>query len=206
MPAAKLVLGTHNIKKARELIELLTPWGFDVRTLAEFPSSLEVEEDGDSFAANARKKAIEQAKHLGYMVLGEDSGLCVDALNGRPGVHSARYSGPKATDASNNAKLLQELGNTPLIKRTAHYVCHIAVADSQGSILAEAVGKCRGGIRFQAAGTNGFGYDPLFEILEYHHTFGELGPMAKACLSHRARAVAQIIPHLVKLAGAGKWM
>ena len=201
-----LVLGTGNRKKAGELIELLTPLGFEIHTLADYPQAANVEETGDSFAANARLKATEQARALQHWVLGEDSGLAVDALGGAPGVYSARFSGPAATDEANNLHLLGQLGDTPLERRTAHYVCHITVADPQGTVRAESEGICRGRIRFKPAGTGGFGYDPLFEIVEYHRTFGELGPAVKAAVSHRARAVSLILPQLVELLDTGKWI
>ncbi len=201
----ELVLGTRNRKKGLELAELLAPWGFELTTLDELPGSIEVEETGTTFAENAALKAGEQAKHLGRWVLGEDSGLVVDALDGAPGVYSARFSGPAATDESNNALLLAKLGKTPLERRSAHYVCHATLADPSGAIRAEATGQCHGRIRFEPSGTGGFGYDPLFEIIEYHHTFGELGPVVKACLSHRARAVRALLPALTHLVDSGEW-
>lgn len=201
----QLVLGTHNRKKGIELRDLLMPAGFELVTLADLPNAVEVAETGDTFAANAALKACQQAKHLNRWVLGEDSGLAVDALSGAPGVYSARFSGPDATDESNNRLLLQKLGETPLEKRTAHYVCHATLADPQGTIRAEAEGYCHGRIRFQPAGTYGFGYDPLFEIIEYHRTFGELGQIVKEALSHRARAVQQLIPAMIALVDNGTW-
>jgi XTP/dITP diphosphohydrolase len=191
-----LVLGTRNEKKRRELAELLEPLGFQLQTLEQYPDALDVVEDGDSFAANARLKAVEQAKHLGRWVLGEDSGLVVDALGGAPGIYSARFSGPHATDEQNNRRLLEELGKTPLERRTAHYVCHMTLSDPQGQVRAESEESCRGRIRFAPAGSGGFGYDPLFEIPEYHRTFGELGPAVKAALSHRGRAMRRLVPQL----------
>ena len=113
MPLRRLVIGSTNVAKARELRELLAPYGLEVASLADFSAPREVVEDGDSFAANARKKACEQARHLGAWVLADDSGLEVDALGGRPGVYSARYAGESATDEENNARLLAELGELP---------------------------------------------------------------------------------------------
>lgn len=206
MAAHRLVIGTANLKKGVELQELLAPYGFEVQTLRETGRPvLDVVEDGDTFAYNARKKAAEQARHLGAWVMADDSGLAVDALGGRPGVFSARYAGENATDADNNAKLLAELGDLPLAKRTAHYVCHVAVADPRGEIRAESDDICRGRIVFEPAGTNGFGYDPLFEVVEYHQTFGQLGPLVKAAISHRARALRSVVPKLLALAGSGAW-
>ena len=199
MVIRELVLGTQNRKKGLELAELLAPLGIELRTLADFPQALDVVEDGDSFVANASKKASEQARHLGRWVCGEDSGLAVDALDGRPGIYSARFAGPQATDEANNHRLLDELQGVPMERRTAHYVCHAVVADPTGNVRADAVGYCHGRIRTAPAGTGGFGYDPLFEIVEYHRTFGEMGPAVKAALSHRSRAIAQLLAPLQQL-------
>jgi XTP/dITP diphosphohydrolase len=197
MTALALVLGTRNRKKGEELAELLVPWGFSVVTLDELPGAIDVVEDGDTFAANAALKATKQAVHLKRWVLADDSGIVVDALGGEPGVFSARFAGPNATDEDNNRLLLQRLNNTPLEKRSAHYVCHMTLADPQGAVRAESHAECHGRIRFKPAGTNGFGYDPLFEVVEYHRTFGELGPHVKRAISHRARAMREILPKVV---------
>jgi XTP/dITP diphosphohydrolase len=199
-----LVLGTANRKKGIELADLLRPVGVEVRTLADFPGVGEVEEHGETFAANARLKAAGYARHIDRWVLADDSGLEVDALGNRPGVYSARYSGPEATDQSNNHLLLEQLGDTPLERRTARFVCHIAVADPTGEIRAESHASCCGRILFEPSGQHGFGYDPLFEIVEYHRTFAEFGLRVKAVLSHRARAVSQVIPALMQLADSGR--
>ena len=194
-----IVIGTHNRKKGLELTELLAPLGFSVLTLDDVPGAIEVVEDGVTFAANAALKATQQAKHLKQWVLADDSGLEVDALNGAPGVYSARFAGPNATDADNNARLLADLRKTPVEKRTARYVCHVTIADPTGEIRAESEDICRGRILLEQAGRNGFGYDPLFEVVEYHRTFGELGAVTKAVLSHRSRAIYQILPQLTRL-------
>lgn len=188
----QLVLGTHNVKKGRELADLLAAVDTELLTLADFPKALHVEETGDSFADNAELKAVEQARHLGCWVLGEDSGICVDALDGRPGVYSARYSGPAATDSSNNELLIEELGDLPPAERTAHYVCQIVIADPRGERRARSQGRCFGRIRRKPSGDAGFGYDPLFEVVEYGRTFAELGDAVKSLLSHRARAVHRL--------------
>jgi len=200
-----LVLGTHNKKKGIELAELLAPHGFTLRTLAEVPNAIKVEETGTTFAENAALKSTVQARHLGCWVLGEDSGLAVDALAGEPGVYSARFSGPDATDATNNAKLLQELAGVPLERRTAHYVCHATLSDPHANIRAASEDYCRGRILFAPSGSGGFGYDPLFEIPEYHRTFGELGSSVKTVLSHRSRAMRAVIPQIIAIANSGEW-
>jgi XTP/dITP diphosphohydrolase len=199
--SATLLVGTTNRKKAAELLELLLPHGIAVQTLTDVAEAIEIVEDGQTFAENARKKATEQAVHLGRWVLGEDSGLCVDALGGRPGVYSARFSGPDASDASNNRLLLEELRDVPFDQRTAHYVCYAALADPGGEVRAESRGTCGGRIRAAPVGTGGFGYDPLFEVVEYHRTFGELGTHVKQVLSHRGRAMRAITPQIARLLG-----
>ncbi|MEQ8789771.1 MAG: RdgB/HAM1 family non-canonical purine NTP pyrophosphatase [Pirellulaceae bacterium] len=200
-----LVLGTHNRKKGRELVDLLSPHGFQLTTLADYPDAIEVVEDGETFAANAALKATQQARHLGQWVLGEDSGLCVDALDGRPGVYSARYAGDGAADDDNNRRLLQDLAETPQERRAAHYVCHVTLSDPAGEVRLDAEAHCRGRIRFEPAGQAGFGYDPLFEIIEYRRTFGELGDAVKSVLSHRSRALRQFVPQLLRLAAESTW-
>ncbi len=192
-----LVVGSHNAKKGFELAELLRPYGLSVATLADFPDAREVVEDGDSFAANARLKATQQARHLGQWVLADDSGIEVDALHGAPGIYSARFAGEPPDDEANNRLLLEKLAGLPPDRRGAQYYCHVVLADPQGEIRAEGCGLCRGVIREVADGTNGFGYDPLFEIRELHQTFGRLGPHVKQLLSHRGRAMRAILPKLL---------
>lgn len=194
----QLILGTHNRKKGVELQQLLDPFGFELKTLAEVSNAIEVVEDGDSFQANAHLKATQQALNLGAWVLGEDSGIRVDALGGEPGIYSARFSGEGATDDRNNAFLLEKLKGVPTAKRTAHYVCHMSLSDPDGNVRVDCEEICRGRILQAPRGAGGFGYDPLFEIPEYHATFGELGAAVKAMLSHRSRAMRQFVPQLLK--------
>jgi len=198
-----LVLGTHNQKKRQELEQLLAPLGLSLLTLSDVEDAIEVEETGTTFSENAALKASHQAQNLGMWVMGEDSGISVVALNNEPGVYSARYSAPGATDQRNNEKVLAELGNTPLEKRNAFYTCHMAISDPTGQIRATAEDYCYGRIRFEPSGENGFGYDPLFEIPEYHRTFGELGPSIKKVLSHRSRAIRKITAQIRELMAAG---
>lgn len=198
-PPSTIVLGTHNPKKRAELAALLGPYGFELRSLADFPQQREVVEDGESFRANADLKSTSQARFLQHWVLGEDSGISVDALHGAPGIYSARFAGEQATDDQNNAHLLEQLAEVPESARTAHYTCHLSLSDPQGTVQLNCEAYCHGRIRFQPAGIHGFGYDPLFEIPEYHRTFGELGPAVKSVLSHRARAFRLFLPQLVRL-------
>jgi XTP/dITP diphosphohydrolase len=191
-----LVLGTYNRKKRAELAALLAPLGIELRSLADYPNAMVVPENGVTFAENAQQKACQQAEHLNEWVIGEDSGLCVDALGGAPGVYSARYAGADATDDKNNQKLVDQLRDVPLERRAAHYVCHMALSDPTGAMRISVEDICRGRIAFEPRGSAGFGYDPLFEVVEYHRTFGELGEAVKAALSHRARATRRFLAKL----------
>jgi XTP/dITP diphosphohydrolase len=194
-----LVLGTRNAKKRQEIEEILRDMGLALGDLRQWPAAPEVVEDGTTFEANARKKASELARVLNQWVLGEDSGLVVPALSGRPGVYSARYAGKQGDDDANNARLLAELAPLPDDHRAAYYVCTAALAAPQGEVQAVTEGRCHGIITRELRGTGVFGYDPLFLIPEYHRTFGELNTAVKHALSHRARALAKLRPWLWKL-------
>jgi XTP/dITP diphosphohydrolase len=194
-----LVLGTRNRKKREEIVEILGDLGPELVDLSGWPDAPEVIEDGDTFEANARKKATELARALGQWVLGEDSGLVVPALKGRPGVYSARYAGRQGDDEANNDRLLAELAPLPDDARKAYYVCTAVLSDPQGTVQAVVDGRCHGVITRERRGTSGFGYDPLFLIPEYHRTFGELSSRVKHALSHRARALAKLRPALRRL-------
>jgi XTP/dITP diphosphohydrolase len=198
--ATTLVVGTRNAKKRQEIFEILGDLGLEIADLTGWPEAPEVVEDGATFEANARKKAAELALALHQWVLGEDSGLVVPALAGRPGVYSARYAGKQGDDAANNARLLAELAPMSHDQRAAYYVCTAALADPSGKIHAVAEGSCHGVIVTDYRGSGGFGYDPLFLIPEYWLTFGELSPRVKHALSHRARALAKLRPVLHRLA------
>jgi len=207
--APLLVLGTTNRHKLAELAALLAPHAIRCAGLHDLPGAVDVEETGDTFAANAALKASQQARALDAWVLAEDSGLVVPALDGEPGVLSARYSGPVppgatgSTDERNNDKLLARLANLPPPDRVAHYACHAALADPAGRVVAVAEGRCHGFIAAARQGRGGFGYDPLFVVAEYHRTFGELPAAVKALISHRARAIRGILPAIVRHLGAG---
>ena len=194
-----LVLSSRNRKKSREIAEILAPFVVTVQSIADFPEVGEVIEDGATLIDNASKKATQPARQLGRWVIGEDSGLMVDALGGAPGVYSARYSGDGATDESNNQKLQVELKDIPPEKRSAAYVCTIALSDPTGIVRLTAEGFCRGLIIDEPRGENGFGYDPYFLVREYHRTFGELFSRVKHQISHRARAFALFTPKLIRL-------
>ncbi len=199
MRSQTIVLASRNAKKTQEVAEILLPAGFTVIPVTQFADVPEVVEDGRTFAENAAKKAREVALAIGQWVIGEDSGLKVDALGGAPGIYSARYSGEDATDEKNNAKLMVDMSVVPDEKRGAGYVCSVALANPAGDVRIAVEGTCRGRILRQPGGSGGFGYDPYFLIPEYHRTFGELSSLVKHRLSHRARAFAKFIPLLQRI-------
>jgi XTP/dITP diphosphohydrolase len=197
----RLVLGSRNKKKLGELTDLLGDLGLDLVDLSPYPNAPEVEETGTTFEENARLKATQLAPVLGEWVLGEDSGLCVPALGGQPGVYSARYAGTQGDDAGNNAKLLAALTGKRGDERAAYYVSTAALANPAGEVVAVVEGRCWGIIGTEPKGAGGFGYDPLFIVPEYHASFGELSPRVKHALSHRGRGISKLRPVLRNLFG-----
>lgn len=200
----QLVLATRNAKKRQEIVELLAGLGLELGDLSKRSDVGEVEETGTTFEENARLKATQVAQIVGAWTLGEDSGLVVPALDGRPGVYSARYAAKQGDDEANNEKLIAELANIPEERRGAFYVTVAALADPAGDIRAVVEGRCGGRILRERRGRGGFGYDPLFLIPEFHQTFGELSPRVKHALSHRARALERLRPVLARLLGSGQ--
>lgn len=186
-----LVVATKNAGKAREYREMFAPLGITVKTLADFPP-FAIDENGTTFQENAMIKAQTAVSHLNLPVLADDSGLVVDALNGAPGVHSARYAGDH-DDAANNAKLLRELADVPAQQRTAHFHTTIVALKPDGAQLV-ATGRVNGRIADQPHGENGFGYDPLFLPDEYDgKTMAELTATQKNQISHRGRALQSLM-------------
>lgn len=186
------VLASRNAKKLAELQDLLGMLGWRLRGVSEF-SDVAAEETAPTFAENALLKARHAARASGLPALADDSGIEVDALDGAPGVHSARYAGPDAGDAENNAKLLQALRGVPGHRRTARYVCALAFLrrpDDPIPVLAQ--GEWRGHILEAPRGVGGFGYDPLFWVAEHGQSAAELPAALKNRLSHRARAAAAL--------------
>lgn len=188
----ELLIATSNPHKIEELAAMLEPLGIRIRSLDQLSESFpEPVEDGDTFEANAILKARAYAQATGLHCLADDSGLEVDALDGRPGVHSARFAGVEGgrdeRDRANNARLLEELGGLPHEQRSARFVCVICVARPDGSVLLTERGTVEGHIGTAPRGTNGFGYDPLFELPD-GRTSAELPPEEKNRISHRARA------------------
>lgn len=194
-----VVIASRNKGKIAEILLILADLPFKFTSVADHPEAAEIEETGSTFSENARLKAAAVARATGKWALADDSGLEVDALGGRPGVHSARYSGPRATDASNNELLLKELAGVPDERRTARYRAVMAMADEKGRIVAEADGACEGIIGREYRGTSGFGYDPLFVVPEFSRTMAELGLELKNRISHRAVALARLRERLADL-------
>jgi len=191
-----IVVATGNPGKLGEIREVLGDLSVSVLGLKDLTPIEEPDETGQTFAENARDKALYYAEKTNLPCLADDSGLKVDALNGAPGVHSARYAAGEvapdapraATDAANNAKLLDALADVPEEKRTARFVCHLALA-ADGEILLEARDTIEGRIARSPAGDNGFGYDPLFVVPEKGCTTAQLPPEQKNAISHRGKAV-----------------
>ncbi len=193
----KLVCATRNRGKVKELRQLLPAEGLELLLLDDFPGAPEVVEDRDTFAGNATKKAVEIMEATGLPALADDSGLEVDALDGAPGVHSARYAGDDASDMDRTVLLLENLEGVPTERRTARFRCAMAFVhpdDPQNVALFE--GACEGRILESVQGTGGFGYDPVFYVEELDQTFAELPAEQKNRISHRGLAMAQMAGHL----------
>lgn len=198
-PRLTLLVATQNKKKMEEIRAILKGLPFDLISLADLERVPRIVENGKTFKENAAKKAQAAARASGFLSMGEDSGLCVDALNGRPGVYSARFSGPAKDDQKNNAKVLRLLGGLAAKRRRCHYVCAVAVADKSG-LLGVVQGTCAGFIGVEPRGTFGFGYDPLFVVPGHHgRTFAQLGPRIKHRISHRFRALKKARKLLQKI-------
>jgi XTP/dITP diphosphohydrolase len=183
-----LVIATRNLGKTAEIRDLLADFPVTVKNLDDFGPIPEVIEDGDTFDENAYKKASFTARVLGYPALSDDSGLVVDALGGAPGVHSARWAGPNASDAQRCSKLLTELENQS--NRSAAFECVISIAVPTGPALTYE-GRCEGVIAHSPAGSNGFGYDPVFFYPPLEKTFAQLTMAEKSRVSHRGKALQQ---------------
>ncbi|MBX7173489.1 MAG: XTP/dITP diphosphatase [Pyrinomonadaceae bacterium] len=192
----ELLIATKNAGKVKEFRQLLSDFPVVLHSADEFEEIPEPEETGETFADNAILKARYYAEKTGLISLADDSGLAVDALNGAPGVFSARYAGANATNAERIAKLLKELSEMPIENRSARFICSMAISEKDGKILHLVEGICEGKIAFQPTGTNGFGYDPIFIPKEFSQSFGELSDEIKHKISHRGQAIAKIIKFL----------
>lgn len=213
----ELWIASANQKKRAELERLLTPLGIRLRSLADLPEPLDIVEDRPDFAGNAEVKAVTLARHVGAPALGDDSGLCVDALDGEPGVRSARWAGPDATDSDRIDLLLHRIqARTTLARpdRDARFVCHLCLADANGNVLARIEETCEGFILDAPRGEGGFGYDPVFApfdipagstlpdgtdaetATDHRPSFAELDAAAKDQISHRGKALRQLAGRL----------
>ena len=193
----ELVIASTNVHKIRELRSMLKKTkGIDLRSLLDFPHYRPLEETGSTFEENASVKAVHAAQTLGKWTLADDSGLVVPALQGAPGIFSARYAGPDATDAENRKKLLFEMRSLVEQERSATFECSLVLASPQG-IKKCAHGTCEGSILTHERGGTGFGYDPLFLKHEYSKTFAEMEEEVKNRISHRRKALDKILLHLI---------
>jgi XTP/dITP diphosphohydrolase len=199
-PKMVLVLATRNKGKTTEIIELLRHHPIRIRNLNDFGPIPDIEEDGASFEENAYKKASLTARYLGLPALADDSGLVVDALDGAPGVHSARYAGPDADDAQRCRKLLEALADTS--NRRARFECVISIAVPSGAALTYE-GQCEGRITHEALGNNGFGFDPIFFYPPLDRTFAQLSLTEKSQVSHRGMALREVGAEMDKIV---KWI
>ncbi|MBL8735754.1 MAG: non-canonical purine NTP pyrophosphatase [Planctomycetes bacterium] len=200
-----LWIGTNNPKKRTELERILAPLGIDLRTPEQLGRPFEPVEDQPDFAGNARKKAQLLATLAGGVALADDSGLCVDALGGRPGVLSARYGGPGLDDRGRLLRLLDELEPVRPPHRTAHFVCSLCVCGPDGRVLAAIEERCEGTLLDAPTGQGGFGYDPIFVPREFAgdpaRTFATLDAATKDRLSHRGKALRALAGRLPALLG-----
>jgi XTP/dITP diphosphohydrolase len=195
----KILIATTNQGKIQEIRSLVKGLPTEFVSLSEVPDIPEVVEDGTTFEENALKKARVIARSTGMATVADDSGLCVDALNGRPGVHSARYAGQNASDEDKYRRILEEMQAVPDSERSARFVCALALVAPDGQELLFR-GVCEGRITHEPQGTLGFGYDPIFYFEEAGCTFAEMDREAKNLVSHRGRALRQFAEFLRKLA------
>ena len=196
----KLLVATHNPGKVREYRSLLSALPLEVTYLDAEGITLEVDETGATFEENAVQKATTYARLTGLLTWADDSGLEVDALSGAPGVHSARYAGPGASDADRYRKLLDALTGVPWDRRTARFQCVVALATPDGTVETSP-GRCEGVIAFGPTGENGFGYDPVFYMPEHEATMAQLSSDIKNQISHRALAAHLAASRLAKIFG-----
>ena len=192
-----LVIATHNLGKTEEFNEMLKGLPVTIKGLADYPQLVAPEETGHTFAANAKLKASYYAKNLHEYCRADDSGLEVKALEGAPGVRSARYAGEKAPDEENNNKLLQVMKFQ--VKRTCRFRCALALSDPSGRIIAETDGCCDGLLLHEPLGENGCGYDPLFWSTELHKGLGEATAEEKNRISHRGKAIKKLLANWKKI-------
>lgn len=195
----KLLVATHNKGKVKEFAEMLADLDIEWLSLDDVGVVEDVEETGSTFRENSELKARAYAAATGLLTLADDSGLEVDALDGAPGVYTARYGGAGLTAVQRYQKLLEAIHLVPDPQRTARFRCVIVLAGPDGAILGESVGVCEGQIALAAAGEGGFGYDPVFYLPQFGQTMAQLSPAEKHKISHRGQAVQAIVPRLREL-------
>jgi XTP/dITP diphosphohydrolase len=194
--ARKLLVATQNKGKVTEFAGMLSDLELDWLSLADLNTSQDIAETGHSFRENAIIKAQAYARLTGYLTLADDSGLEVDALQGRPGIYTARYGGPGLSHAQRYHLLLRELKDIPWPERSARFRAVIALVAADGSLLGTAEGVCEGVIALEPAGDGGFGYDPVFYLPDRGQTMAQVGSAVKHQISHRGRAMKSIEPLL----------
>ncbi|WP_064092537.1 XTP/dITP diphosphatase [Rossellomorea aquimaris] len=187
----KVIIATKNKGKAKEFQQMFAPYGYEVQTLLDLPQIEDVEETGVTFEENAILKAETVAQELRALVIADDSGLSIDALDGRPGVYSARYAGEDKSDERNMVKVLDELESVKDADRTARFHCVLAIA-GPGIKTETVTGTCEGRILNEKRGDNGFGYDPIFFVPSLNKTMAQLTPEEKSSISHRGNALKQL--------------
>lgn len=187
----RVIIATKNRGKAKEFQHMFAPYGYEVQTLLDLPHIEDVEETGVTFEENAILKAETVAGELGALVIADDSGLAIDALEGRPGVYSARYAGEEKSDEANMAKVLGELESVEESDRTARFYCVLAIAGPDMKTKT-VTGSCEGMILREKRGTNGFGYDPIFFVPSLGKTMAELTQDEKSQISHRGHALEKL--------------
>jgi XTP/dITP diphosphohydrolase len=187
----RVIIATKNRGKAKEFQHMFAPYGYEVQTLLDLPHIEDVEETGETFEENAILKAETVAQELGELVIADDSGLAIDALEGRPGVYSARYAGEEKSDEANMEKVLHELEAVEGTDRTARFHCVLAIAGPNRETRT-VTGTCEGMILQEKRGTNGFGYDPIFFVPTLQKSMAELSPDEKSQISHRGNALKKL--------------
>lgn len=195
----QVVIATKNKGKAKDFEALFTPLGYEVVTMFDVAPDMEIEETGTTFEENAILKAETLSRALGQLVIADDSGLAVDALEGEPGVYSARYAGDH-NDEANIEKVLENLQGVPVEERTARFCCALAIAGPNLDTYT-VFGTCEGVILTEKRGSNGFGYDPIFYVPELDRAMAELSPEEKGAISHRGNAIRKLAEELPKLIG-----
>jgi XTP/dITP diphosphohydrolase len=196
----EVIIATKNSGKAREFVRMFEPLGFQVKTLLDYEEIEDIEETGSTFEENAIIKAETVSKRLNRAVIADDSGLVIDALNGRPGVYSARYAGEQKSDEDNMDKVLDELKGVERKNRTARFYCALALA-IPGKETVTVFGTCEGLILDEKRGSHGFGYDPIFFVIDRNKAMAELLPQEKSQISHRAvalRNLSKLLPEVFK--------